>query len=250
MDFSGKQCVTDSRWFQCPFCGHASQTWGVVGVDAEVLRERMVVGAGRRAVECERCGSWDRDRLVYIYLRDYLKWFDTAEGKRVLHIAPEKTLAMKIEKSGVSEYLRGDLLECEYGYPANVAKLDIMDSRLPADHFDLVICNHVLEHVADDIMAMREIHRLLKPDGLAILQVPMSPLLKETDQETLELDADERLKRFGQYDHRRLYGSDYPSRLEGVGFAVECLNIHDKYAKYRINELEVVFVARRRSAER
>jgi ubiquinone/menaquinone biosynthesis C-methylase UbiE len=108
-----------------------------------------------------------------------------------------------------------------YPYASNVIRADLTDISLQENSVDLVICNHVLEHVPDDALAMRELHRVLKPGGIAILQVPISTKLKLTDEDHRITSPEQREKRFGQYDHVRLYGSDYTDRLVAAGFSVQ-----------------------------
>jgi len=115
----------------------------------------------------------------------------------------------------------------------------------------LVICNHVLEHISNDLQAMSEIYRILKPSGEAILQVPMSYKIEKTlEDDTVVTEAD-RHRIFGQFDHVRIYGPDYQQRLESVGFEVGIHNpiqekwIHEDTSKYALNEKEHLFVARK-----
>ncbi len=98
--------------------------------------------------------------------------------------------------------------------------MDITDIGIESMSFDLIICNHVLEHVVDDRKAMRELFRVLKPGGLAILQVPIAMLTEETVEAPSITDPAERERRFGQSDHVRIYGLDYPNRLREAGFFV------------------------------
>jgi SAM-dependent methyltransferase len=102
--------------------------------------------------------------------------------------------------------------------PLADVKLDIQHVPFDKDTFDVVICNHVLEHVPDDRQAMREIYRILKPGGFAILQVPMDPGLDKTYEDPSILAPRDREKHFRQKDHYRLYGRDYPERLKEAGF--------------------------------
>lgn len=108
--------------------------------------------------------------------------------------------------------------------------------------FDVVLCNHVLEHIIDDKKAMAEIFRVLKIGGIAILQVPVSHKLIHTYEDCSITEPEQRKKAFGQFDHVRIYGMDYPQRLESIGFKVEKINISQQYPKYGLNPEEDLFV--------
>jgi len=126
-------------------------------------------------------------------------------------------------------------------------KIDITDINFENDYFDFIICNHVLEHVQDDRKAMSELFRVLKPDGEAILQVPISKYNKETFEDFSIVSPREREKYFGQKDHVRIYGKDYKNRLENVGFKLEIYDIKKalniKEAKrLGLNREEILYV--------
>jgi SAM-dependent methyltransferase len=134
----------------------------------------------------------------------------------VLHVAPEQPFIKRFRKMKNLDYTTADLLS-----PLADIKLDIQDTPFEQDTFDVVICNHVLEHVEDDIKAMGEIFRILKPGGWAILQVPIAWNRDFTYEDPLITTPLEREKHFGQYDHVRFHGADYPDRLRSVGFSVD-----------------------------
>jgi SAM-dependent methyltransferase len=100
-------------------------------------------------------------------------------------------------------------------------KINIADIPLPDDQFDCVICYHVLEHIPDDQKAMRELFRVLKPGGWAILQSPIDFNHDKTFEDPSIVSPDERERFFGQNDHVRIYGRDYKDRLEKAGFVVK-----------------------------
>lgn len=113
-------------------------------------------------------------------------------------------------------YITADLVS-----PLADVRMDIQDIPYDEGSFDVVICNHVLEHVDDDIVAMREIFRVLKPGGWAILQVPVDWNRDYTYEDASIVTPKEREKHFGQYDHVRFHGTDYPNRLRSAGFIVD-----------------------------
>jgi SAM-dependent methyltransferase len=225
----------------CPICGYQARDLKVSGQDFPVLRERQVIGAGTRPVKCHRCGSADRARLVYLYLRDHVG-LDRAASMRVLHVAPEPGLTEKLLELGFAEYVCGDLFTEGYTYPAWVRNLDATDIQFDDDTFDLLMCNHVLEHIPDDRRAMRELCRVLKPGGVAILQVPISANSATTLEDPQVTDPHDRARVFGQFNHVRIYGQDYTARLEQAGFVVREVDVAAQYAQHGVNPEEALFV--------
>lgn len=220
------------------------------GKDAEVLRRCDVVGAGRRAALCPTCHSTDRERLIALFLdrhRELLR----QPATRLLHVAPEERLAERLrEWLGKERYTSGDIHPEHYDRP--VMYLDV--ENLPFDNwmFDVVVCNHVLEHVCDDAAALHEIYRVLRPGGIAILQVPIAKSLEITRELGATTD-EERVLYFGQRDHRRLYGRDYASRLAAAGFDVTSIPAHDfgtLVKDHLLNPRETLFVGTRSTETR
>lgn len=226
--------------YHCPYCGYDSKDLEVVGHDLKVLRDKQVIGGGRRAAGCYKCHSRDRERLLYAFLIEELKVTDN-KNSSILHIAPEPKLSNIFLKSNVKEYICGDLFTKGYDYPSHVKNMNVMDIPYEDDHFDLAICNHVLEHIPEDTKAMKELHRVLKPGGHALLQVPISKNNQQTDEDFTITDRNKREELFGQFDHVRIYGQDYVTRLESVGFKVKRINISEKYKKFGLNPDEDIF---------
>ena len=167
----------------------------------------------RPNARCPGCGSLERHRLAYLYLeREGLL---NRLGLRVLHVAPEDALARPLLRSRGVRYLA---IDREPGHVGAV--MDLTRLACPDEVFDLVICNHVLEHIPDDRQAMRELRRVLAPDGRAIVQVPMSFNLATTLEDLSIVDPAVRERLYGQHDHVRLYGRDYLDRLAAAGFRV------------------------------
>ncbi len=134
----------------------------------------------------------------------------------MLHIAPELCYIDRFEAMEHLDYVTADLES-----PLAKVKMDIHDMPFEENSFDVIFCNHVLEHVEDDILAMQEIKRVLNPGGWAILQIPIfTPWRDETDEDPSITDPKERERRFGQDDHVRMYGKDYPKRIEKAGLRV------------------------------
>lgn len=234
-------------WKQCPICHNRFPEYLIGGNDAAVWQKYHGVGGGIRKTRCPYCGSSDRERLVYLYIRD--TYLPKHSGKQVkcLHIAPESQLSMFLRSQSNIDYTAGDK-KCEgYDYPDYVQPIDIMDlSSIEDNTYDLIICNHVLEHVENDLVAMQEIRRVLKPSGIAILQVPIALKLKLTHEDPSITTPEERLESYGQWDHVRLYGSDYKERMESAGFEVKVIDIANHYSKKMgLNREEKIFECRK-----
>ncbi len=167
----------------------------------------------RTNAQCPVCYSLERHRLLWMYLRQHTDLFD-GRAKRILHVAPEPQLSRHLQSLPGVEYVSADM---EKGKAMVVA--DVTQLPFGAGEFDVIFCNHVLEHVPDDRKAMAEFRRVLKPSGWAILQVPIRG--HETYEDPSVTDPKERERLFGQWDHVRIYGSDYVRRLESAGFRVK-----------------------------
>lgn len=232
------------RRYYCPNCGSSLRRWLPCGTDTSVAVENQIIGAGRRESECPVCHSAERDRLVYLYVRDYLHLFENKSSIDILHIAPEDCLYPAFHKNiNHQTYLCGDKFEAGYHYDKHVKQMDLTALPLPDNSFDLILCNHVLEHIPNDRQAMRELYRVLRPSGRAILQVPISPILRETFEDFSVTDPAERERLFGQKNHCRIYGQDYGQRLEAAGFAFRPVRISSpKYQKCGLDEREAVLV--------
>ena len=202
----------------CPFCHSHLRRMHPRGFRHAVLAEYDVVGAGPRPNgNCPVCRSYDRERLLWLYLHSETSIF--RKRSRVLHIAPEPQLFGVMKSAPNLDYVSGDT-------DPVVAEQRIDVTAIPFEPgaFDYVICNHVLEHVPDDHLAMREIFRVLVPGGKAILQVPIARELAHTVEDPSVTDPRERERLFGQEDHVRLYGADYADRLREAGFDVEIVD--------------------------
>ncbi len=166
----------------------------------------------RKEALCPVCRSLERHRLIWLYFSQKTDLLN-GKKKRMLHVAPEAQLSQLFNAPEHIDYLSADLMN-----PSAMVKMDITDIQYPDNTFDVIYCSHVLEHILDDRKAMREFCRVLKDDGWAILQVPI------TDEATFEdpsvTSPEERERIFGQYDHVRRYGPDYEDRLAESGFSV------------------------------
>jgi len=161
---------------------------------------------------CPRCGSLERHRLVWLFMLARTNLFDGTR-KRLLHVAPEPAFDAPLAR------VRGlDRITADLSNQSAMMRMDLTNIPLPAQHFDIILCSHVLEHIPDDRQAMRELYRVLRTGGWAILQVPV--LRETTFEDPAVTSPAERLRLFGQEDHVRVYGRDYQSRLGSAGFHV------------------------------
>jgi SAM-dependent methyltransferase len=160
--------------------------------------------------------SLERHRLLWLFLKDETTFFTSKEKQKVLHIAPEQCFLDIFRKQKNIEYITSDLES-----PIADVKADICNLPFKNSAFDVVFCNHVLEHITDDTKAMQELYRVLKPNGMGIFQIPQDLSREKTFEDNTITDQKERTKIFGQYDHVRVYGRDYFNKLRAVGFTVD-----------------------------
>lgn len=182
--------------------------------------------------------SLERHRLLWLYLKDETNFF-TAPLK-VLHFAPEQAFYKKFKKLKNLEYTTTDL-----NSPLADVKADICALPFKDDSFDVILCNHVLEHIPDDRKALSELYRILKPSGWGIFQIPQDLKREVTYEDNSVTDKKERAKIFGQYDHVRIYGRDYFDRLKEVGFIVKAVDYtatmtDAEIEKYRLAKGELI----------
>lgn len=157
--------------------------------------------------------SLERHRLLWLYLQRETDFFTTP--KKVLHFAPEQAFYKRFRKQPNLDYTTTDLES-----PLADVKADICNLPFENNSFDIILCNHVLEHIPDDTKAMQELYRILRPGGMGIFQIPQDMSREVTFQDDTITDPKERTLIFGQYDHVRVYGLDYFDKLRAVGFTV------------------------------
>ncbi len=234
--------------YYCPFCKHSFRKLLPGGSDLPVIKEKNIIGAGRRNnCVCPRCYSTDRDRLIYHYLKNYSNIFK--DHLKVIHIAPSGGLKALLSGLKNLEYQQGVKYHEGFYYSKDISIIDITDLSFEDKSFDVIICNHVLEHIIEDGLAMKELYRILKPGGWAILQVPISFTIDETYENPEITDPKDREVHFGQFDHVRIYGGDYIQRLRNAGFKVEEINPYidwkdeNKLDRLAVNRKEHLFIA-------
>lgn len=182
--------------------------------------------------------SLERHRLMWLFLKNKTDFFSAP--KKVLHIAPEQCFIKLFRNQQNLDYLTTDLHS-----PLADVKADILDLPFDDNSFDIVFCNHVLEHIIDDQKAMSELYRVIKKGGFGIFQVPQDLSLEKTYEDFSITNPKERAAHFGQYDHVRIYGQDYFNRLEKVGFEVHPINLSSELSSelinlYRLTENEII----------
>ena len=207
------------RGKECPVCG---------------CRRRRFLPYGyvtsRDNALCPRCLSLERHRLLWLWL---VRESDLGRGAmalpRMLHIAPELSLMRRFSKMYAREaerYVTADLES-----PLADMHFDVQDIPLEDGAFDVVICNHIMEHVEDDRRAMRELHRILRRGGWGVVLSPVERDREQTFEDDSITDREERTRIFGQYDHRRIYGRDYADRLREAGFEVLVIPYYEAFTE-------------------
>ena len=208
---------------------------------------RQFLPYGRKARSnalCPNCLSLERHRLMYLFLNRKTDFFSAP--LKVLHVAPEICFIDRFESQKNLDYITADIES-----PLAKVKMDIHEIPFEDETFDVAFCNHVMEHVADDHQAMSELYRVLKPGGWAIIQIPLfHPLPEITYEDPSITSPKEREKAFGQNDHVRLYGLDYPDRLTAVGFDVTPDKFQDSLpaeesARYALPDDEPIFYCKK-----
>jgi SAM-dependent methyltransferase len=224
------------RWYrggehQCPCCD---------------TRIRRFLSGGvtlRPNAQCPRCGSLERHRLLWLYLKHKTDFFN--RHLRVLDVAPSYFMQQKFRRYSNLDYLSTGLDDSWV-----MTHMDIMAIPLPDSHFDCILCYHVLEHIVNDRLAMKELFRVLKPDGWAILQTPVDMTRECTLEDPQLTKPEDRRKLFGQDDHVRLYGRDYIERLKEAGFDAMQDTFVQQFSEKTIDKFglmkeEVLFVCRK-----
>lgn len=215
---------------QCPVCEHSYSKFLPYG---RIARPNAL---------CPNCLALERHRLMWLFLREKTDFFTA--NLRVLHIAPEHCFIERFEALPNLDYITADIES-----PLAKVKMDVHDIPFTDNSFDVVFCNHVLEHVTDDLKACSEFNRVLKPTGWGILQSPVYNLEKTLEDNSIT-DASERERIFGQRDHVRKYGKDYASRLRNSGIKIEENNFVKELepalvSKFALPINETIFVCRK-----
>lgn len=182
--------------------------------------------------------SLERHRLLWLYLKNKTDFFTTP--KNVLHFAPEQAFYKRFRNIKHFDYVTTDL-----NSPIATVKADICKLPFESNSFDVILCNHVLEHILDDTKAMQELFRVMRPGGMGVFQIPQDLNRDSTFEDHSITNKKERAKIFGQYDHVRIYGRDYFDKLRTIGFEVNEVDytatLTDKEIdRYRLAKGEII----------
>lgn len=223
---------------ECTICHSTYSAFGPYGA------------SNRPNVRCHKCGSAERHRLLWLYLKEKTNFF--TEHARLLHCAPEHCFYQKFVNLPNIEYHPCDIDPTIFPFDKAglIEQVDITDAPYTGNSFDVIICNHVLEHIPDDRKAMAELYRVMKTGGWGIFQVPIDYKRESTYEDFSITSPEERQRAFGQFDHVRWYGRDYKERLASVGFDVH----EDSYVhsipsnlidRYRLKKNELIYYCRK-----
>ena len=184
--------------------------------------------------------SLERHRLMWLFLKERTNFFNS--NLKFLHIAPEYCFIKIFKNMKNLDYTTGDLIS-----PWADVKMDVHNIPFAENTFDVVICNHVLEHVDDSDVVMKEFYRVMKPGGWGIFQVPIDLESKTTKEDKSIIDPKERERLYWQSDHLRLFGLDYPDKLRNAGFKVTESNFINQIEKdlvfrYALPKDEIIYL--------
>ena len=182
---------------------------------------------------CPGTLSLERHRLLWLYLNSNSNI--ESQFLNVLHVAPEQVFFKKFKKFKNWTYTTTDL-----NSPLADIKADLCNLPFKDETYDLILCNHVLEHIIDDIKAMKEIYRVLKTGGKAILQIPLDMEKEESYEDHTIINPKDRSKHFGQYDHVRIYGMDFFKKLSNIGFRYEKIDFTSKLSDREITKYGLI----------
>ncbi len=236
---------------RCHVCKAPVRRLRDTGYGFEVLERLQVVGGLRRyGDQCPVCHSSSRERLIWFWLSQAGSGFRFARDITIAHLAPEKGLTRQISSAAPVNYTAYDFEPSRYRHIDRVERADLSGLPMADDSVDLFVCNHVLEHVPDVPLALSEIHRVLRPGGTAILQVPIALKMAKSIELPLSSTPEDRIRLLGQDDHLRLYtADDYLATLEQAGFVVER---YDAFAdqphlatEWRLDPFELLHLCRK-----
>ncbi len=219
---------------ECPVCEKSFKKFLSYGSEV----------AARDNVLCPYDLTLERHRLMWLWLKNESNFF--TDKLSVLHMAPEQCFHKRFQQQENLDYLTADIVS-----PIADMHFDLHDIPLEDNRFDVIFCNHVMEHVNDHLRCMQELFRVMKPGGWAIMQVPQDFDIAEVYEDASITSPEEREKHFWQYDHVRLFGRDYPDWLRKAGFEVEeyIPSEHftlEQIARFRLMEKEVLYIARKK----
>lgn len=234
-----ERTVDDLRMYAGMLGRTARDYWGTQPRECNLCgyrgKFRTFGSPGRADARCPQCGSVERHRLLGLFAEEDR----TFEGRDVLHFAPEPSVSALIRGQRPSSYDVSD-----FGNDATL-NLNLEDIRLPDCSYDVVVASHVMEHV-DDSKAMREVYRILRPSGVALVMVPIIEGWQTTYENGAVKTPIQRTVHFGQFDHVRYYGADIRQRLQDAGFTLtEITATEPDVFRYGLQRGEKIFVCQR-----
>lgn len=216
-------------------------------IDGKSFRMFLPYGYGtqRNNVLSPSTLSLERHRLLWLFLKNETNFFTSTEKIHLLHFAPEQAFYQLFKQQKNLVYTTTDLLS-----PLADVKADICNLPFEDNSYDVIFCNHVLEHIPNDTKAMQELYRVMKPGGWGIFQIPQDLNREKTFADDSITDPKERAKIFGQYDHVRVYGRDYFDQLRSIGFEVEEVDYTsqltpEEVEKYCLSKGEIIPLVRK-----
>ncbi|MDV4149715.1 glycosyltransferase [Clostridium sp. AL.422] len=234
---------------KCPVCNNEIERflpYQYKKHELDEISKYNTIGSDVENFLCPECYCHDRERHLIKYFDKLKIWDKYIRGKRVLHIAPEDNIYKIIHNLDTKEYVCGDL------YPKNnsIINIDITNMQFENNYFDFIICNHVLEHIHDDLIAMKELKRVLRNGGYVVLQTPYSNEIHKSFEDEKINTPEMRKKYYGQSNHVRIYGTDLFERLENAGFSLEIIKNDDLFTreeckKYGFNYREDLILVRK-----
>ena len=214
--------VTDKR--VCPLCNNEIRVYLPFGHPL------------RRNALCPCCGSLERHRALWLYLKNYTKILTSGKETKILHFAPELLLQKMFSVITSIDYYPVDKNPNFVGIRDVV---DIQKIKYPDNMFDVIICIHVMEHILDEKAAIKQMCRVLKRDGVAYINVPVRTNMADTFENPEYNTPELRLKHYGQDDHVRIYGNDFSKRLEKGGFIVEVIQPNKVFSDKEISKFGI-----------
>lgn len=241
-DFGRKYNSFKGGDLKCNVCGSSYQKFVPflpAPYDVDALQRHKVIGGYGNDVFCPNCMSNSRERLVIAMLQNQIDW----KGKLILQMAPEAIIHKFLKRE--ARVIATDFTPDRYRHiDKKIQFADITKLPFPDNHFDLVVANHIMEHIPDDLTAMKEVLRVLKKGGQAILQIPYSEILHDTIEDPYISDPKKQSGLFGQLDHVRIYSlKNYVQRLNSAGFDVVVVDSPGlkNYSDYTLQPQEVFF---------
>ena len=228
-----KRALATGHGVECPCCRHQFKSFSDYGIHS------------RHNARCWHCNALERHRLLHLYLDQETHLFQPLTTQKLLHFGPSEVMYDRFIQLSNLSYTAVDLHPSDY--LMHLQKMDMTDIGGPDGTYDYILAIHIMEHIKDDIAAMKELYRVLKPGARAILMIPIDLKIEKTIESDVSLSGDEHELLYGQTDHVRLYGQDFIDRLVKVGFNVEACRyaaaLSDaEIERYAVFKDELIFV--------